>query len=144
VNRSLTTIVGFGIIAAIFLAVLSVFYLQQIPNQEDMVRLETDLRREHNLFFDATAPIEIALVMPEKEGQPIGVRISCTFRADVRKKPETVDTVLDRIGESALEHPDWRGRVGYAHVVHTPIPARERTVEPKTETADLGDKRSKG
>jgi len=134
---------GFGIVAAIFLAILSVFYLQQIPNKEDVARLETDLRREHSLFFDATAPIDIQLVMPEQEGQPIGVRIACTFRADVRKRPETVDIFLDRIGESALEHPDWRGRVGYAQVVHTPDPARERMIEPKTETADLGDKPTK-
>ena len=144
VNRSLTTIVGFGIVAAIFMAILSVFYLQQIPNKEDMARLETDLRREHSLFFDATAPIDIELVMPAREGDPIGVRISCTFRADVRKRPETVDVFLDRVGESALEHPDWRGRVGFAQVRHAPDPVRERTVKPKTATADLGGKRTKG
>jgi len=144
VNRSLTTIVGFGIVAAIFLAILSVFYLQQIPNKEDMARLEADLRREHSMFFDSTAPIEIGLIMPETDGDPIGVRIACTFRNDVRKRPETVDVFLERVGESALEHPDWKGRVGYAMVVHTPDPKRERRVDPRVETAELGGTRAKG
>ena len=143
-NRSLSTIVGFGIVSAIFLAILSVFYLRQIPNKEDMARLETDLRRQHGFFFAATTPIEIKLLMPEQEGDALGVVITCTFRHDLRQKPDAIDLFLDRIGESALEHPDWRGRVGYARVVHTPDPARERTVHPRIETADLGDKASKG
>ena len=117
------------------MAILSVFYLRQIPNKEDIARLESDLRREHGLFFSATSPIKIELLMPEKEGNALGVKISCTFRRDLRKKPDVVDLFLDRIGESALEHPDWRGRVSFARVVHTPDPQRERTVRRRTETA---------
>lgn len=143
-NRSLTTIAAFGIVAAIFMAILSVFYLRQIPNKEDMARLEADLRREHSMFFDATAPIDIDLVMPAREGDPIGVRIACSFRADVRKRSETVDLFLERVGESALQHPDWRGRVAFARIVHTSAPERERTVEAKRARADLGGDRPKG
>jgi len=144
VNRSLTTIMGFGVVGAIFLAILSGFYLQQIPNKEDMARLATDLRQEHGYYFEAEAPVDVQLIMPEREGDPLGVRVACTFRTDVRKRPEAVDILLGRVGASVMQNPEWRGRVAYATVVHAAEPARERTTDRKTATADLGDKRTGG
>jgi hypothetical protein len=123
----LTTIVGLGIAAALFLALMSMFYLQQIPNQQDLDRLEADLRREHGLFFASAAPLEIHLVMGEKEGERPGVRVRCTLRPDVIKRPEAVDAYFDRIAESVLEHPEFKGRVAWATVVHAPPVQAERT-----------------
>ncbi|MEM8884132.1 MAG: hypothetical protein AAGD14_08700 [Planctomycetota bacterium] len=152
-NRSLTTIVGFGVVAAIFLAILSVFYLQQIPSKEDMQRLESDLRREHGLFFAATAPISIELLMPKDGGDgAMGVAIDCTLRPDLRKRGETIDLFMQRIAESALAHPDWRGKVSFARVRHAADPKRERTVRADetpeerapVRRADLGAPPAKG
>jgi hypothetical protein len=144
VNRSLTTIVGFGVVAAILMALLSAFYLKQIPNREDIESLVADLTAEYGPVLDRSSPLDVELIMPAEEGDPIGVRISCALRADVRKRAETVDVQLDRIAESTLQHRDWRGRVGYATVVHTPEPRRERRVAARTSSADLGDGRGKG
>lgn len=119
-SRPLTTIVGLGIAAALFLALMSMFYLQQIPNQQDLERLEADLRREHGLFLASAAPLDIRLVMPEKDGERPGVGIVCTLRPDVVKRPEAVEAYLDRIADSVLEHPEFQGRVAWAKVSHSP------------------------
>jgi len=110
-----------GIVAAIFLAVMSVFYLQQIPTQEDLDRLEEDLRREHGLYLSATAPIKISLELPDKERTHTGLEIVCLLRPDISKQPRVARSYLGRIASSVLEHPDWRGKLAYVRV-HEPAP----------------------
>ncbi len=126
-SRSVTTVVGLGIAAALFLALMSMFYLQQIPGQGDLDRLETDLRREHGLFLASAAPMEISLLRSGKESEKTGVRVVCTMRPDIAKRPEAVEAYLDRIAESVLEHPNLKGRISYARVEHSPPLHVERT-----------------
>ena len=119
-SRSLTTVVGLGIAAALFLALMSMFYLQQIPGQDDLDRLEADLRREHGLFLASAAPVDISLLRPKGDQERTGVRVVCTMRPDIAKRPKTVEAYLDRIAESVLEHPNLKGRIAYARVEHAP------------------------
>lgn len=119
-NKSLTTIVGLGIVTAIFMAVMSMFYLQQIPTQEDLNRLEDELRREHGIYLAAASPLDISLLHAEDDAERTGLRIECTMRVDLRKQPRAVELYLQRIADSVMDHPDWTGRIAYVTVAHAP------------------------
>jgi hypothetical protein len=134
VRRSVTTILGLGIVTAIFMAIMSVFYLQQIPTKEDLRRLEDDLRREHGLYLAAAAPLELTLVRPD-DGSRAGVRVLCTLRPDIRRQEPTVALYLTRMAESVLKHPDWRGRLGFVTVHHAPPLTAEVTRFPAQASA---------
>jgi len=120
VHRSLTTIIGLGIVTAIFLAIMSMFYLQQIPTQEDLDRLEDDIRRQHGLYLSAAADIDVTLVRPEEEGARSGLRVVCTLRPDLQRKPTVINVYLTRIADGILAHPEWRGRIAFATIAHAP------------------------
>lgn len=121
-SRSVTTIVGLGVVTALFMAIMSMFYLQQIPTKADMDRLREDIRTEHGLYLSATAPVSVDLLRPQTEGERTGLSISCTFRADIRKQARTVDLYLARIADSILTHPDWRGRIAFVTIRHVGDP----------------------
>jgi len=123
VRRSgLSTIVALGIVTAIFMAVMSMFYLQQIPTKGDLEGLEDNVRVEHGLYLSSAARIEISLLRPEQDGERTGVRVALTLRADIRKRPRSAELYLARIAESILVHPDWRGRIAFVTVVHAARP----------------------
>jgi hypothetical protein len=131
VHRSgLTTIVGLGIVTALFLAVMSIFYLQQIPTQADLDRLQDDLRVEHGLYLSAAAGMEVKLIRPEDDAERTGLEVVCTLRADIRRHPKTVELYLARIGDSILSHPDWRGKIGYVVISHAAKPVGSVTRRP--------------
>ena len=127
-RSSSTTIVALGIVAVLFMAIMSTFYLQQIPTQADLDRLGEDIRREHGLFLASVAPIDVTLHIPQTEEERTGVSVVLTLRPDLRKKASTIELYLDRIGESVLRHPDWKGRLGYVTVVHAPPLKHSRTI----------------
>ncbi len=129
-RRSATTIVGLGIVTALFLALMSMFYLQQIPTIEDLKRIDPDLRREHGLYLTATDPIVMALIRPGGAEHKTGVHLTCTLRPDIQKRPSSVANHLDRLAQSVLDHPDLKGRIGYVVATHPPPAACERTVRP--------------
>ena len=136
VRRSgVTTIVGLGIVTAIFMAVMSVFYLQQIPTAEDLDQLQGDLRREHGLYLSSSAPLKLDLVRPKDEGERTGLRIVCTMRPDIRKKPGAVEVYLARMAESVLLHPKWRGRIASVTVAHSGEGAPSVTRYASSDTA---------
>jgi hypothetical protein len=123
VRRSgLSTIVGLGIVTALFMAIMSMFYLQQIPTKDDLQGLEDSLRVEHGLYLSSAARIETSLLRPQKEGERTGVRVALTLRADIRKRPNSVEVYLERIAESILTNPEWRGRIAFVTVVHAARP----------------------
>ena len=129
-GRGLTTIVGLGIVTALFLAIMSMFYLQQIPTKADLERLEDDIRRAHGIYLSAAHPITASLIRPEEgddEGKRTGVRVLCTMRQDLRQHPRTVKLYLERIADGVIEHPDWRGRVAYVTVQHAVEPLLDVT-----------------
>ena len=68
------------------------------------------------------ARIETSLLRPYEEGERTGVRVALTLRADIRKRPRSVETYLTRIAESILVHPEWRGRIAFVTVVHAARP----------------------
>ena len=107
----MTTIVGLGLITAIFMAVMSMFYLQQIPTQADLDRLEIDIRREHGLYLSSVSPIDVMLVRPAEEGERSRLEIQVQMRPDLLKMPQTIDLYLNRIASGVLQHPDWRGKI---------------------------------
>jgi hypothetical protein len=120
VRRASTSIVGFGIVAALFLAIMSTFYLQHIPNQGDLDRLETDLRNDYGLYLSATHALEMTLHPPPGGTGRLSLEVICTLRADLRKRPSSVRLYLDRIAASILDHPDLRGRIAFVSVAHAP------------------------
>lgn len=117
------------------MALMSMFYLQQIPNKTDIERLGVDLKQEHAKVLAAQAPLEIKLVRTEKKGSRLGLRIVCSFRESIRSQKRAVDTMLDQIGSSALEHPNWKGRVRFVEVVHAVAPEQHRVVRSSARSA---------
>lgn len=117
-RRSLASIVGLGILAALFLALMSLVYLGRFKGKEDVARLEEDLRMEHGLYLSAVAPLKAALVEPKEKGQPRGLVIDCVLRANLAASDAVVRFHLDRIAQSVFSHPDWRGYLGYVTVTH--------------------------
>ena len=103
-------------VTAIFMAIMSMFYLQQIPTQADLDQLEDDIRREHGLYLSAAAPLNVTLTRPQNEGERSGVEIRVAMRPDLRNKKKTATLYLNRIAESVLIHPDWIGKIGYVRV----------------------------
>ena len=133
-RRSLSTILGLGMVSAIFMAVMSMFYLQQIPTKADAERLEEEIRREHSLYLAAASDIEVTVVRPQEEGDRTGIRVVCSLRADLRREERAVALYLTRIADSILVHPDWRGKIGYATVAHAPPVKAEVTRHPAAKT----------
>ena len=121
-RSGLSTIVGLGIVTALFMAFMSMFYLQQIPTKDDLEGLEDRLRVEHGLYLSSAARIETSLLHPQEDGGRTGVRVALTLRADIRKRPKSVEIHLARIAESILDNPEWRGRIAFVTVVHAPRP----------------------
>lgn len=124
-RRSVTTIVGLGVLGSLCLAIMSMVYLQRVPGKTELARLTEDIRREHGLYLSAVAPVDCEVV--RQEGQPPGMRVHVTMRPDVRGNPVLVDAYLDRIGESILEHPDWRSYLRWVTVIQEREVARSRT-----------------
>jgi len=122
-KSGITTIVGLGTVTALFLAIMSVFYLQQVPTKADLERLADDIRNEHGLYLSAATRVIVKLIPPQKEkGEKMGLTVACALRADIRQRPETLNLYLKRIGESILTHPDWHGKIGYVTVSHAQEP----------------------
>ncbi len=117
-GKAVTTIVGLGVVTVVFMAVMSMFYLQNVPSKADLLRLETDLRDEFGMYLSAAAPMKLIFLEPEEEGRRIGVGVTCCLRPDLMKRPTTVSIYLDRMAESILSHPDWRGKVDLVTVSH--------------------------
>jgi hypothetical protein len=122
-RSGITTIVGLGTVTALFLAIMSVFYLQQIPTKADLERLADDLRTEHGLYLSSAVRLDVKLDRPAREGEHLGVRVSCGLRPDIRQRPETVRVYLLRIADSVLSHPQWEGKVAYVTVAHGTAPS---------------------
>jgi hypothetical protein len=116
-----------GIVAAMFLAIMSMFYLQQLPGRGDLVRLENELLDEFGIYLSAAAPLRLEMVQPEAEGRRLGVEVTCTVRPDLRKQPSVVSHHLDRMAQFILEHKRWRGRIDLVRVNHTPPLKLSRT-----------------
>jgi len=129
-RRGITTIVGLGIVTALFLAIMSVFYLQQIPTKADLERLADDLRHEHGLYLSAAARLDVTLLQPQEERGITGLRVSCALRPDIRQQTETVRVYLSRLGDSILDHPQWRGRISHVTVIHAVPPELSVTRTP--------------
>ena len=126
-GKSVSTIVGFGIVTVVFMAIMSMFYLQNVPGKADLERLEGSLRDEFGLYLAAAAPLKLSFLEPEQEGRRIGVEVTCSLRPDLMKRPTTVSLYLDRMAESILSHPDWRGKVDLVTVSHAPPLTLSRT-----------------
>jgi hypothetical protein len=136
-KSGITTIVGLGTVTALFMAIMSVFYLQQIPSKADLERLADDIRNEHGLYLSAATRVNVKLIHPQKEGDRLGLKVACGLRADIRQRPETVNLYLGRIGDSILAHPDWRGKVAYVTVTHTVAPESSVTRQEGATSASL-------
>jgi len=137
VKSGITTIVGLGTVTALFLAIMSVFYLQQIPTKADLERLSDDIRNEHGLYLSAATRVKLQLIHPQKKEDHLGLRVQCALRADIRQRPETVRLYLGRIADSILSHPDWRGKVAYVVVSHIGPPEISVTLQEGAATASL-------
>lgn len=118
-SKSLTTIVGLGLVTAIFMALMSMFYLQHVPNKADLAQLEGDLRTQFGMVLDTVAPMQMELLQPEHEGRRMGVRVVCTLRPDLRQRRRSVGLYLERMVQYIEKHPDWRGKVDLIMVAHT-------------------------
>ena len=121
-NRSTTTIVALGILTAIFMAIMSVVYLGQIPTQADLDGLEPVLRRQHGIYLSSADPVELRLIMPQDEGDGIGVRVRCVLRPDLRRRAASVELHLGRIAQTVLESPELEGRIAYVTCEHATEP----------------------
>ena len=120
------------------MAMMSLFYLEQIPGKDKLEQLESELRREHGFYLASTDPIDLELLLAKTKGEPMGLKVTCATRMDVRKNgPRAVQGILERIGKSALEHPDWRRRIGYVKLSHAGKPEVEITVRFEERKANI-------
>jgi hypothetical protein len=127
VHRPLTSIAGLGVVGALFLAMMSMVYLGRIPGKEDVRLLEEDLRTLHGVYLSAVTPLKIQLVRSARKGEPKGLVIDCSVRADLARDDAVVAFHLDRIAQSALENRNWRGYLDYVTVNHAGPRAVTRT-----------------
>ena len=126
-RKSASTIVGFGIVTVVFMAIMSMFYLQHVPGKAELKTLEGTLRNEYGLYLASAAPMELSMLEPEAEGRRLGVEVICSLRPDLQKRPSTVSVYLDRMAESILRHPDWAGKIDLVTVSHAPPLTLSRT-----------------
>ncbi|MGQ0614450.1 MAG: hypothetical protein ACT4PV_12005 [Planctomycetaceae bacterium] len=117
-RRSLSSLVGMGLMGCIFLAVMSLVYLDRFKGKEDVARLEEELRMEHGLYLSALAPLTASLVEPSEKSKPRGLLIDCVLRANLTANEVVLRFHLDRIAQSVFTHPDWKGYLGYVTVSH--------------------------
>jgi len=120
---------GFALIAAVMMALMSLFYLKQIPGKPEMDRLEAEMRQQHGSLLASAEPIAMEIARPKQKGQKLGLKVTCVARPDLRARGErTVQSLLERLGRTALEHNDWKGRIGFVTLVHPEDPVIEITV----------------
>jgi hypothetical protein len=131
VKKSLSAIAVFGLLGTLFMAFLSMFYLQQLPSKSDVTHLASDLEMEHGSLLAANAPFSVEIVRTKKKGSRLGLRIVCSLRPAIRGQKKSVDSMLDQIGDSALHHADWRGRIRFVEVIHAAPPEQHRVVRPR-------------
>jgi len=123
---------GFGLIAAVLMAILSTAYLKQLPGKKEIAQLEQDLRKKYGAYLDPEAPIKVRLVQPAKRGEKMSLSIQCVARKALRaKKPVVIESALDEIALHSLRHPKWRGKVGAVVVIHDAKPRVERRLDAK-------------
>ncbi len=120
---------GFALIAAVMMALMSLFYLKQIPGKPEMDKLEAEMRRQHGSLLASSEPIGMEMAPPKQKGQKLGLKVTCVARPDLRGRGErVVQKLLERLGRTALEHPDWKGRIGFVTLAHPEDPVIEVTV----------------
>ena len=123
-----SSIVSMGIVCALFMALMSMVYLQHVPGKADLERLERDLRDKFGPYLSAAAKVELAFLEPENEGRRLGVEVKLALRQDLRKRPPTVDAYLLRIARRVLDHPEWRGKIDLVRIQHTAKPTVTKVV----------------
>ena len=99
-NRSLTTIVGFGLYSLIVNTIVG----------PEVGGWFFPTRQWWLLMFWVVPPF---LVL--------------TLRPDIRRRKESVDLHLDRIARTLLDSPELKGRITYVTVAHSTSPERLRT-----------------
>jgi len=104
--------------ACIFLALMSLVYLDRFKGKEDVAQLVEELRMEHALYLSAVAPLTATLIEPEAKGKPRGLAIDCVLRANLTANEAVLQFHLDRLAQSVFSHPDWKGYLGYVTVNH--------------------------
>ena len=123
---------GFLLLGGVFLAILSAFYLKQIPGKEAVEALSRDLQMEFGHLLEADHPLEIKLVPPQRKGQQMSMRVRCVLRAKLPLlTPDPHRDALRQIGEVALRHPSWTGRVAFASVQNEASPKQVEKVMPR-------------
>jgi len=138
VRRSLTAIAGLGMVAALFLAMMSMIYLGKIRGKEDVRLLEEDLRAVHGVYLSALSPMKITMVRPTGEGGSKGLVIDCRVRPDLANSDSMVEFHLDRIAQSALDNPGWKGFLDYVTVNHNGPKPLSRTRRAVAQAAATG------
>jgi len=128
VRKSASSIVALGILACVFLAIMAGVYMGNLPNKEDLAALEERIRLEHGHCLSSTSRVEARLLPPEEGRSSLGVSLRVAMRPDLASQEGVVDAYLDRIGQSVLDQPDWRGRIGFVQVTSLLPSPRSRTV----------------
>jgi len=122
---------GFGLLGAVFMAILSTVYLKQIPGNAQLSRLKKDLNDEYGDFFDPNTPLEVKLALPSRRGEAMSITLRFVLRKDLRGgKKELIGQLLQQMGEQTMRHPFWRGKIGHVAVLHVAEPKLERIVRP--------------
>jgi len=132
---------GFGLIAAVLMAILSTAYLKQLPGKKEIAELEQDLRKKYGAYLDPEAPLTVRLVQPAKRGERMSLSIRCVAHKALRNsKLAGIESVLDEIALHSLQHPKWRRKVGAVVVIHDAKPRVERRVERRLDARRAGDR----
>ncbi len=67
------------------------------------------MRMQPGSALAASEPIGMDIARAKKKGEKLGLKVTCVARPDLRKRgARTVQNLLERLGRTALEHPDHR------------------------------------
>jgi hypothetical protein len=123
---------GFALLGGVFLAILSAFYLKQIPGKDDIEALSKDLQAQFGPFLEPEQPLEVKIVPAEREGQQMSIRVRCVLRQKLPlQTAEPQRDVLRQMGELTMIHPSWVGKVAFASIENQSDPKLIEKVLPR-------------
>ena len=131
-----TAIVGMGIVAMVFMAVMSAVYLGNAPGKAEMDQLRTELETIHSMYLSPTHALTVRLSRPGDDDEQLGLTISCALRPDLAKDERLAVRYLRNIAVTVYEHPDWVDVLDFVSVSHVGRYPRSKTFPvPKTAPA---------
>lgn len=114
-----------GIVAMVFMAVMSAVYLGNVPGQAEVNQLRTELETMHSMYLSPTHALTLRLSRTGDE--QLGLAVSFALRPDLAKDERVALRYLENIAVTVYEHPDWVDVLDFVSVSHVGRYPRSKT-----------------